>query len=181
MNWPAPNFAGFSNMEGSFRHGRAEFFPPSAFDGRPPRAERFTFSDALPNSCRWDMATPVEGGAWRTVWIMEFSRTLGAAKTIAAGEPISKPPAECVCKAENAWQLDGIVGAWQGEGGDCPPFSKGDLFAIVSATIDQAAVGTSAWRYGVWSLSIAQRTPMRRSATDRSACPCGLPRARRAA
>lgn len=116
LNWPNANYAGFSNMEGSFRHGRAEFFPPSTFDRKPPRGERFTFSDALPNSCRWDMAAPVKGGGWRTSWIMEFSRLQSAADTIKAGEPIRKPPAECVCKAEEARQFDGLVGEWDGRG-----------------------------------------------------------------
>lgn len=116
LNWPNKERAGFSNMEGSFRHGRAEFFPPSAFDGKPPRATRFTFSDALPNSCRWDMASPVDGGGWRTSWIMEFSRTRSAAATIKDGEPIRKPPATCVCDTAEARQFDGLVGEWHGVG-----------------------------------------------------------------
>jgi len=116
LNWPNAERAGFSNMEGSFRHGRAEFFPPSTFDGKPPRATRFTFSDALPDSCRWDMASPVEGGGWLTTWIMEFSRTKSAAATMAAGEPTRKPPAKCVCDTEEARQFDGLVGEWHGRG-----------------------------------------------------------------
>ncbi len=116
LNWPNAQAAGFSRMEGSFRHGRAEFFPPSAFGGKPPRATRFTFSDALPETCRWDMATPVAGGGWKTSWIMEFSRTKSVIATRADGEPIGTVPEKCVCATEEARQFDRFVGAWSGSG-----------------------------------------------------------------
>lgn len=116
LNWPNPRQAGFSHMEGSFRHGRAEFFPETAFQQTPPRATRFTFSDALADSVRWDMAQPVDGGGWKTTWIMEFSRTRSAADTIADGEPIREAPApgDCVCRWPEARQFDRFVGAWSG-------------------------------------------------------------------
>jgi hypothetical protein len=120
LNWPGPRGALFTHMEGSFRHGRGEFFPPTAFEGdsgKEPRATRFTFSDAQPNSCRWDLATPTADGGWRTTWIMEFSRTRSAADTIADGEPIRLPPEEPACAAPPAARaFDPLVGAWRGAG-----------------------------------------------------------------
>lgn len=134
LNWPNANNAVFGRMEGSFRHGRAEFFPPSAFDGKPPRAERFTFSDGLPQTCRWDMASPIAGGGWRTTWIMEFSRAQSAVATTVAGEPIHQPPAECVCKAEGARQFDRLVGAWQGKGWVTSGDTRMQVLATLRAT-----------------------------------------------
>ncbi len=120
LNWPSPQQASFSQMEGSFRHGRAEFFPAAAFAMTPPRATRFTFSDALPDTIRWDMAQPVDGGGWTTNWIMEFSRSRSASRTIRDGEPIRRPPepADCVCKAGEARQFDALVGEWSGKSGN---------------------------------------------------------------
>lgn len=112
--WPSPGNVGFGPMLGRFRHGRAEFFPPQAFAQETPRATRFTFSDALPDTCRWDMAMPVAGAGWRTTWIMEFSREQSAAATIAAGEPLRRAPTRPVCGTPAARQFDQLHGAWSG-------------------------------------------------------------------
>ncbi|MCR9244652.1 MAG: hypothetical protein NXI31_06440 [bacterium] len=120
LNWPNPQSASFSHMEGGFRHGRAEFFPPHIATQKSPRGTRFTFSDALPDTVRWDMAQPIDDGGWRTTWIMEFSRTKSAAATVADGEPIrpTPEPGECVCKAKSARQFDALHGSWRGRSGE---------------------------------------------------------------
>lgn len=120
LNWPNPRSARFSRMEGAFRHGRAEFFPPHVAGDAWPRATRFTFADALPDTVRWDMANPVDGGGWRTTWIMEFSRTESATGTTAAGERARPAPPNkaCVCRHDGARDLDRFVGEWRGTATD---------------------------------------------------------------
>ncbi|MEQ8767575.1 MAG: hypothetical protein RL885_26960 [Planctomycetota bacterium] len=78
--WPGANGIGqFGTLKGQFRHGRGEFF--SEYPGQNGQIvkNRYTFSDALPESMRWDSATSKDGGqTWQTSWIMEFSRTAPA-------------------------------------------------------------------------------------------------------
>lgn len=115
LNWPGGGRAPrFSAMEGTFRHGRGAFFPPG-YDGTWPQVTRFTFSDGLADSCRWDMAQTTDGGeSWRTSWIMEFSRIGDPHALDATNAPVDLPPASSPCTDSRARAHDAIVGAWSG-------------------------------------------------------------------
>jgi hypothetical protein len=94
-------------MEGRFRNGRGEFFPPNTGEGERPNS-RFTFSDAGPNSLRWDGASPVDDDAraWRTNWIMEWSRR-------GASDPIDLAALHGDGASEND-AMDWLDGDWLG-------------------------------------------------------------------
>ncbi len=108
--WTTDGNAGFGHLRGTFRHGRGEFF-----SGQGEKRTRYTFSDALAESVRWDHATTEDGGVtWKTGWIMEFSRTLPAAQLtqdrlfdVAWTEGKLSPHAA-------ARRLDWMLGGWQG-------------------------------------------------------------------
>lgn len=107
LNWPG-GASSFGVLAGRFRHGRGEFL-----GGGGASLMRYTFSDALPASVRWDSATSADGGAsWRTDWIMEFSRTAPRAADDGAlfdvpWETEVTSPAECR-------ELDFLRGTWTG-------------------------------------------------------------------
>lgn len=110
--WTTDGNSNFGQLQGSFRHGRGEFFAPLTGMQRT----RYTFSDGLPNSVRWDSARTSDGGVtWKTDWIMEFSRTRPAAQVtqdrlfdVAWTEGRLSPHPE-------ARQLDWMLGSWSGE------------------------------------------------------------------
>lgn len=115
LNWPSGGDTNFGTLEGSFRHGRGEFFFDS-LDAQGQRVmNRYTFSDGLANSVRWDNASSNDlGQSWRTSWIMEFSRTRAARETNEARlfdvpfeEGQSSPYPETRA-------LDFLVGDWSG-------------------------------------------------------------------
>ena len=70
--WTANGDGSFGKLNGTFRHGRGEFIAPDT----GPRQTRYSFSDCLSDTMRWDAATTQDSGVtWKTDWIMEFSRT----------------------------------------------------------------------------------------------------------
>ncbi len=109
--WTTDGNATFGQLHGEFRHGRGEFFAPES----GPRQTRYSFSDGLAESVRWDSATTKDGGVnWSTDWIMEFSRTKPAQEVDADllfgthwTEGDISPHAE-------ARELDWLVGEWSG-------------------------------------------------------------------
>lgn len=108
--WTTDGNAGFGRLEGSFRHGRGEFFSGSA-----PRLTRYTFSDGLPQSVRWDSARTTDNGQnWRTDWIMEFSRTRPAAEVTQDNLFATDWTEGKVSPHEEARQLDWLLGEWRG-------------------------------------------------------------------
>ncbi|NNE98410.1 MAG: hypothetical protein HKN25_05240 [Pyrinomonadaceae bacterium] len=89
LNWAGNNRSGTNGMECFFRHKRAECFSKRKVDANTNLISRYTFSDAQPNSVRWDDAYSRDGGkTWSNNWIMEFSRRL---KTAPALESTSAP------------------------------------------------------------------------------------------
>ncbi len=79
--WTTNGNGGFGTLTGNFRHGRGEFFSSWTDDGTEI-TQRYSFSDALPETVRWDSAITRDGGQnWRTDWIMEFSRTRAVKQT----------------------------------------------------------------------------------------------------
>ena len=109
--WTMDGNARFGRMNGSFRHGRGEFIAGN----ESGRRTRYTFSDALENTVRWDSATSQDFGVhWKTDWIMEFSRTR-AASEIDADRLFAHPWNEGeVSPHEEARQLDWLLGEWRG-------------------------------------------------------------------
>jgi hypothetical protein len=76
LNWPGKNTSGTNTLNGSFRHGRGEFFSTRAGADGARTINRYTFSDIAPDRLRWDDGFSNDGGrTWRSNWIMEYSRT----------------------------------------------------------------------------------------------------------
>lgn len=109
--WTTDGDGSFGQLHGRFRHGRGEFFAPDS----GARQTRYSFSDGLPDSVRWDSATTQDSGiTWKTDWIMEFSRTRPAAEVTqdelfatdwTQGELSTHPAAR---------KLDWMLGTWLG-------------------------------------------------------------------
>lgn len=111
LNWSTDGSGGFGTLTGAFRHGRGEFFTPSNGQSRT----RYTFSDALPQTVRWDSATSLDAGVtWKTDWIMEFSRTRGAAEVTQEVLFDEDWNAGSLAQAAEARALDGLTGTWSG-------------------------------------------------------------------
>jgi len=114
--WTTDGNATFGRLRGRFRHGRGEFLAPETGQQRT----RYTFSDALPNSVRWDSATTADAGqTWRTDWIMEFSRTRAAGEVTDEVLFAQDWNAGTLSPHEEARALDWMLGEWRGhvEGG----------------------------------------------------------------
>lgn len=109
--WTVDGSSSFGRMAGSFRHGRGEFIAPVAGPGRT----RYTFSDALADSVRWDSATTKDSGvSWRTDWIMEFSRTRAASEA-SEDELFATDWTEgALSPHPAARRLDWMLGTWTG-------------------------------------------------------------------
>lgn len=170
--WTVDGNAAFGRLHGTFRHGRGEFFVPT----RGSSLTRYTFSDALPETVRWDSARSEDGGqTWRTDWIMEFERTAAAADTHPAGL-FEKPwNSGALSPHAEARALDWMLGSWEGEQVDaqgrerearleCVLLNKDCMILDVLRT---RAVGDEDWderlhvrafeaprgRWGAWSLA----------------------------
>lgn len=114
--WTTDGNAGFGTMQGSFRHGRGTFGSRWTDATGTAQALRYTFSDALPNSVRWDSARSSDGGvSWKTDWIMEFSRTAAAAQTTEAQLFAQPWNAGALSPHVEARALDWMRGGWEGE------------------------------------------------------------------
>lgn len=111
LNWPQPDSPSFSTLEGTFRHGRGEFFADGLDAEGNPRHTRFSFSDISPDSLRWDQAVSADRENWRTTWIMDYSRR-------SPNDPpvLTDPsPTDPRCSGEPHRQLDGLLGEWSAE------------------------------------------------------------------
>ncbi len=112
LNWPGGGRPSFGVMTGGFRHGRGEFFGGYTDAEGTEIRSRFTFSDALPNTCRWDSATSRDGGeTWRTSWIMEFTR-VRAASDVSAAELFAPTDEPNGCAVPEGTQFDFLEGVW---------------------------------------------------------------------
>jgi hypothetical protein len=61
-------------MVGEFRDGRGVFFGQETMDGRPIFV-RFVISDVTPDSCRFEQAFSLDGGAtWEVNWVAVDTR-----------------------------------------------------------------------------------------------------------
>lgn len=109
--WPRPEQPRFFSLDGSFRHGRGDFFRSATDPQGHPVEIRFTFSDVTANSLRWNDGTSRDGGmTWSTTWIMEFTRR----------DPLDDPvliPSRAGerCTFPEIHQMDAWLGHWQGD------------------------------------------------------------------
>jgi len=110
LSWTMDGNSTFGRLTGTFRHGRGEFFA-----GGGGNLTRYTFSDALADSVRWDSARSQDGGrSWSTDWIMEFARTRPASE-VTQDELFGTDWTEGeVSPHPEARALDGMLGTWSG-------------------------------------------------------------------
>lgn len=114
LNWPGGGRSSFGTLTGTFRHGRGEFFSSSTNRSGNKTLTRYTFSDALPKSIRWDSATSQDNGqSWKTTWIMEFSRTRAASEMEERGifQDLKSDEGP---KNQLSNQFDFLLGDWTG-------------------------------------------------------------------
>ncbi len=76
LNWPRAERSDSARFEGSFDHGRFEFFATQHEADGTDLLIRYTFSDVAPDRLRWDDGYSKDGGkTWSNNWIMHFTRT----------------------------------------------------------------------------------------------------------
>ena len=76
---------------------------------------RYTFSDGLPETVRWDSSTSGDSGStWNTNWIMEFSRTRAAHEVTQDRLFDVDWNAGTIAQATEARALDWMLGSWSG-------------------------------------------------------------------
>ena len=63
----------FPPVFGRFEHGEGRFHGDDAHDGRPIKVA-YLWSRITPAACRWEQSFSLDGRAWETNWIMEFTR-----------------------------------------------------------------------------------------------------------
>jgi len=109
--WTMDGNGSFGQLRGGFRHGRGEFFTNRS----SARHTRYTFSDALKDSVRWDSAHTTDAGVhWRTDWIMEFSRTKAAFEVTQDELFATDWTTGTVSSHAEARRLDWMLGTWEG-------------------------------------------------------------------
>lgn len=115
LNWPGRNTSGTNSLEGSFRHGRGEFFSQFPKNDSVTITQRYTFCDISPTSLRWDNAFSEDGGkTWREGnWIMEFSRKRDLPPAIDK-KPLTFDSGNR-CDLTQFDYFDSWMGEWKGE------------------------------------------------------------------
>ncbi len=145
--WPSPNQPTFGTLEGSFGHGRGEFYTEGIDQHGRPVLTRFTFADIAPDRLRWDAAASGDSGiTWRTNWIMEFSRH-------PAGESIVRPAwvdTTVRCDFPQMFELEFMLGAWEGtatlqNGSEAPVTLVSKRTLGGCAVEDHMRVGGGSW------------------------------------
>lgn len=113
--WTTDGNSSFGKMQGTFRHGRGEFLSPLNPTPGQGNVTRYTFSDGLAQSVRWDQANSLDGGlTWKTDWIMEFTRTAPASKATETALSVKPWNAGALSPHVEARQLDWLRGSWAG-------------------------------------------------------------------
>ncbi len=117
LNWPGKNRSGTRPMEGSFRHGRGEFFSEFPKNDSVIVTQRYTFSDITPTSLRWDNSFSEDGGKTWTqgTWIMEFSRKQELPPDLSHDELPLTYDSGGRCDLESFDYFDSWVGQWSGK------------------------------------------------------------------
>jgi hypothetical protein len=117
LDWPGRNRSSVSTLEGSFRHGRGEFYSRSDAGDGSERIERYAFSDITPFSLRWDDLHSADGGeTWTKNWVMESSRIAADPEWPIADDRVPTFADGDRCDAETFRPYEEIVGHWAGDG-----------------------------------------------------------------
>lgn len=117
LNWPGENRSGSSSLEGTFRHGRGDFFSSVTDAEGATTLSRYSFNDIGPDSLRWDDAYSRDGGkTWTHNWVMEFTRT-AAEPAIPTGETGHTFDGGGRCDREEFRRYEYLAGTWRGHGG----------------------------------------------------------------
>jgi len=126
LDWPGKNRSGAFRMEGSFRHGRAEFEARRLDSQGVETRSRYTFSDITDRSLRWDDAFSRDGGeTWSNNWIMEFSRTAATAELPPEGGDAHTWVDGTRCTLQSFHRWDAWAGRWRGSMGGAPATLRG--------------------------------------------------------
>lgn len=117
LNWPGKNSSGSSSLNGSFRHGRGEFFSQFQKNDSVTVTQRYTFCDITPTSLRWDNARSEDGGKTWTEgnWIMEFSRKEDQAPQFSHDQPVHTYDDGNRCDLPDFTFFDDWAGSWKGK------------------------------------------------------------------
>ncbi len=76
ISWMDTRHPRFADFVGNFQDGRGEFFRKRTGENGKESITRVTFSDITPTSVRWELAVSSgKGQTWKTLWIMEMTRT----------------------------------------------------------------------------------------------------------
>lgn len=115
LNWPPPDRPGFSELQGTFRHNRGQFYSRRPDTTGAEILTRYTFSDITPVSLRWDNGTSRDGGeTWQGSWIMEFSRSAETAPWTGPEVPFHTLADGDRCSHPEARAYDDLQGDWHG-------------------------------------------------------------------
>ncbi len=115
LNWSGKNRSGSSSLEGSFRHGRGEFFSYRPLDDSTQLISRYTFCDVSPTPLRWDDAYSKDGGkTWSNNWIMEFSRTQDLPKELSTQTSALTYDEGKRCNLPEFREFEKMAGFWEG-------------------------------------------------------------------
>lgn len=116
LNWPGQNMSGSSTLDGSFRHGRGEFFSEFPKNDSVTITQRYTFCDITPTSLRWDNAFSEDGGkTWKEGnWIMEFSRKANLAPKLSHNEAVNTYDNGLRCDSDEFKFFADWKGNWKG-------------------------------------------------------------------
>lgn len=115
LHWPIQkDQPDFGTLEGTFRHGRGEFFSDVTRPDGTELRQRYTFSDVSPDAFRWDAAySDDDERTWFTNWIMEFSRRGEDDEPLING-PWLADGRERQCANPESAELDHLAGRWRG-------------------------------------------------------------------
>jgi len=190
LNWPSQNRSGSGSLEGTFRHGRGNFYSSSDQPDGSRSISRYSFNDITADSLRWDDAYSKDGGrTWTNNWIMEFSRTAARPELPPAGGELHTFDDGARCDLEQFRRYEFLSGRWEGHVqpggqdatvpatltgyrvlGGCVvlAFLRYEVDGVPHEVFHQLTWNTTAGRYELLLLDDAPSTPVRRmfSAAD---------------
>ena len=186
LNWPSQNRSGSGSLEGTFRHGRGNFYASNDQPDGSRSISRYSFNDITADSLRWDDAYSKDGGrTWTNNWIMEFSRTAARPELPPAGGELHTFDGGTRCDLPQFRRYEFLSGRWEGqvqlegqgsdEGvpatltgyrvlGGCVvlAFLRYELDGVAHEVFHQVTWNTTAERYELLLLDDEPSTPLRR-------------------
>ena len=122
LNWPQQNGAGFSMLEGEFRHGRGDFYTEFTGADGTKGMTRYSFTDIGHDTFRWNDGTSTDGmQTWRTSWIMEFRRRKPMGNPL-FNVPLFGTDETARCTEDKYMTANFLIGNWESTGPDGQKF-----------------------------------------------------------